>query len=1006
MTKIIGAPTLDDALAALRAQTEANEARGEKTLIFCEDRLTLLAERAVLAHLGGTLLTEVTTFARYLSGPRVLSKQGSVMEIAALIRAHEKELVFFRERAAQAVYETIAQLSASRVDAMMLRASAEETEGTLKGKLLDLALLLECYTARLKELKLLDESGYLSLLPEKLSSGGLLGVNVIFFGFQSFTRQALEGVRAAIGHAAQVTGIFLAGRTGFYTNTAARAFRRVAEECAPARSSMVKSSLEGDALALSEGLFSPERFSEPPRPVQTIRRFSAEDEAREFEKVAALIKKHVAEGARFRDIAVLIADEESLLPLEKAFSAYRIPFFADRKRAFSEHPFCAFALSVLLAVSDGVLPDEADAIAANVYFGRGDNYRNYLLRYGGYRGAVRREIKEGDAVKGYFREELVACRERMLSSLALFPRKGKGRAYTEGVRALYALVGGERVTEELKGYFTGAEAEFLDPAPLEGVLAEIEALAGERTFTAREFYDTFKSGLEALAIAMIPQSADAVFVGDATESRFERVPILFATGLTDALPRTAQDTAVITDGEMGRLAALKVEIEPAIAEVNARARETLALNLCSFTEALYLSAPLRRGNEDAERGEVLQYAEALFEMPPMPEFFPYDCCEELPAALKLLSLKEGYERGRENDTEEFSALYALLNGEGEADGLLGGGGKPSVPAAGELYFSGAVSPTLLEGYFECPYRGFAARALKLREREERPVLDTETGTFVHTVLEQCAVHFNELSGEEECRALARGIGSSLISSRFAALSDTAAGVYTGQRLVEEAAEVTVVAFTQLRGSAFRVEKTEAPVGIPELLLSGKTDRIDSSDGFVRVIDYKTGTIDDTLGAYYTGRKLQLELYLRAAAEGRTPAGAFYFPAAESFTKEGEVKYRMSGFYCADDEVVSRMDRSLAAGEKSEFFDGKLGSCSEKGMKLQDFKDFLDYGVLVSARAENEMRRGNIAPSPYTGACTYCKFKSLCGFVGEPRKERGIGSAEIAEIVRREKGEKE
>ncbi len=166
---IIGAPTLDDALAALAAQISKAEERGEKNFIFCEDRLTLLTERAVLDAAGGaTFSTEVSTFARFLSGERkVLSKAGSVVALSAIMQEKKDALVCFRETQAEAVYETIAQLLSSRVDAALLRRSAEETEGTLQRKLSDLALLLEEYGAFLQEKELVDENGYLGLLPEK-----------------------------------------------------------------------------------------------------------------------------------------------------------------------------------------------------------------------------------------------------------------------------------------------------------------------------------------------------------------------------------------------------------------------------------------------------------------------------------------------------------------------------------------------------------------------------------------------------------------------------------------------------------------------------------------------------------------------------------------------------------------------------------------------------------------------------------------------------------------------
>ena len=139
MTHIIGAPTLDSALSFLSSLVDEGERKGEKITIFCEDKLTLLAERAAVLHTKGTFSTSVTTFARFLKGEKaILSKQGSVMEIASILAEHESELFCFKKNAAQAVYETIAQLLSSRADAELLRSSAEGTEGMLSKKLSDL----------------------------------------------------------------------------------------------------------------------------------------------------------------------------------------------------------------------------------------------------------------------------------------------------------------------------------------------------------------------------------------------------------------------------------------------------------------------------------------------------------------------------------------------------------------------------------------------------------------------------------------------------------------------------------------------------------------------------------------------------------------------------------------------------------------------------------------------------------------------------------------------------
>ncbi len=1003
MAHIICCNNLTDALAAL---TEAVWARGGKTVVFCEDRLTLLAERAVLAKRRGSFDVDVTTFSRFLSGEkRVLSKQGSVMKVASLIEEHSACLGCFKKGAAQAVYETIAQLSASRVDAEALRTGAAETEGLLKLKLTDIAFLLEKYTEFLQTSGYVDENGYLALLPRAIAERAK-GAHIVFFAFPSFTRQALEGVRAALSAASEVTAVFVDGDAAFCRHEGETAFLRVAAEFPPVKRSVAPSRLSKEARCLYGGLFAPEKFGAAAMETENVACFEAEDEAAEMDKVCALIKKHVAEGLRYRDFAVLIPDAARLADVERAFSAYRIPYFADRKRPFSEHAFCAFTLAVLTAVSDGALPASADAVASSVFFGAGgDEYRNYLLKFGGYRGAVRREIKEGEAVEKYDRATLVSCRERMLTYLSAFPRKGTCAQFIAGVRALLSRTDAARVIEDLQQKFTGADRAFLDLSPLDGVLAEMEAVAGGESMTAREFSALLQSGLSSLGVSVVPQFADAVFVGDATESKFGRVKVLFATGLTEGLPRASRDTALISDRDITALSALRVEIEPAIAVVNARARESLALNLCSFAEKLYLSRPLRAADEETQKSEVLSYAERLFKMRPLPDLFPYDCAEEEPAALALLRYREAFARG-EGDTR-FASLQAALEekwGKERVEKLLSGREKTSVPEAARLYFGGDVSPTLLEKYFDCPYAGFALRALRLREREERTVQDTDAGSFVHAVLERVAPSFNDFEDEPACRAAATAAAEELLQSpRFSALSDTREGEYTGGRLIAECAEVSAAAYRQVAQSRFRVRETEREIGLPELSLRGRADRVDASDEYVRVIDYKTGAIDDKPLSYYTGRKLQLQIYLLAASKGGKAAGAFYFPAAENYTPEGEAKYRMRGFFSREEEVLSRMDEGRAAGEKSEFFEG--GGRTEKGMPQAEFEDFLDYARLVSQNAEREMRAGNIAPSPYEGACAYCKLAGACGFSGQPRRERGASCKEIVEIVRRERGKK-
>ena len=126
MIKAVNCAALSTALEKLKNIVKKNEEKRKRTVIFCEDRLSLAAERTVCAEVGGTFLTSVYTFARFLSAEagkaeNVLSAQGSAMAVRRIIEEHKNELKLFKKLsaagAAQSVYDTIALLYSSRISA-------------------------------------------------------------------------------------------------------------------------------------------------------------------------------------------------------------------------------------------------------------------------------------------------------------------------------------------------------------------------------------------------------------------------------------------------------------------------------------------------------------------------------------------------------------------------------------------------------------------------------------------------------------------------------------------------------------------------------------------------------------------------------------------------------------------------------------------------------------------------------------------------------------------------
>lgn len=1033
MVTAIKAYTLSECMETMAQRVEECEARGEKNLVFCEDRLTLIAERAITSRLGGSFDTRVCTFSRFLTtSERTISKQGSVMavgEVMAKLQREEKLQCFKTTSGignnAKCIYETLAQFSASEITAETLQESlALLPDDTLKRKISDLALIYEGYCAFLNERKFLDESKYLSLLPARIRQDKTLkDTNVFFLCFQSFTAQATKTISATIESAKNVVGIFASGAEEIYTNRALDTFLRV---CKKEKVKVIEAGipLEREAETLRRGLFDPERMKQPREETNNIRIFEAEDKTAEAEFIAVQIKKAMAkdEETRYRDFAVLVPGVSAYaLPLKRAFAEFRIPYFVDEKKSLKQHPLSEFLLDCFQVVKDRYSASSVQSLAQNVFFGESDEYRNYLLKFANYRGGAKRDIKTGEAVETLFnKDNLIFGRERLLLATKNIKSRATGKEYCNAVRTVLNDFNVKERLEELeiavsdlaqKGYLS----QIYDA--LDKVLAEAELLTGETVLGVAEFAAVLQDGLDATELSLIPLKNDAVFVGDVTDSRIEKVRVLFAAGMTDEVPRAAGDTAIVSDKEIERLASVQTLLEPTVAEVNLRARESACLNLCTFLDTLYLSYALGADGNEPTVSEVFRYVDACFlgkdgkplvkEKKLTKEDFPYRCSAPTPAIRQLLLEKSEYERRGQDTRLEYSSLYTALDKlsvREKDDYLQEYTGQVCVERGEELFFkNGKISPTALEGYFSCPFRNFVERGLKLKDREETAVLAVDSGNFIHELLERTATEYTRVQTEEEMRALALTVGKEILQKPiYASQADTMAGETFTQKLLEEGAEVATAAYRQIKNSEFIVEETEKSVSTPTL--HGKIDRVDGTEKYVRVIDYKTGTIDDSALSYYTGRKLQMQLYMSAIKDDRIPAGVFYFPASVSYTDEQDGKFRMRGFLNGDEAALKAGDKDISAEKQSEYFPAALeNKRSKRVMDEATFRDFLDYSVHVSRQGTKELKEGYIAPSPYSGSCEYCKYGGMCGFnrdTCQARTEPTIDAPAIAEIARK------
>lgn len=1037
MIKCVSCAALSVALEQLKTIVKNNEDMGRRTVVFCEDRLSLAAERTVCAAVEGTFLTSVYTFARFLAAEcgkpqNVLSAQGSAMAVRRIIEENRSKLTLFKQlaspTAAQAVYDTIALLYSSRISAEDIETAAEQG-GLLGGKLKDISLIYGEYMQYLKDNGLQDRNGYLKRLASVIEASPMVrGATVVFLGFQAFTCTTTECARAAFLSAGDVIGLFIGGKEDIYVNEASKAFVAAAKEFGGAEELHEGGELLKEAEILRQSLFNPESFYKTAEKTTRVHIFEACDGDEELEFIAASIKRHVLDGGeRYAKISVMLPNlQESERALARVFSRYRIPYYADRRIPLAEHPLCAFVFAWLNCALTGCRPQDVDGVIASPFFPAErvdkDIFRNYALRLANYRGGVKRQPKQ--EILDNFNFDISAIervRQTFLKGYALLTSKNNNSGIFRGLRAIFEEFA---VSDKLKNLYENFRQDFpvhaaFGARALEAVLnvlAEAESLS--EGLPLKDIIKILKSGFSAMEISLIPPKADAVFVGDISTTANTGSNVVFAARLTGDVPDASSDTALLTDREISLLEGANLNVSPKIRQVNLRKRETVALNICAFKENLYLSYPTKLNGEESGASEIISYATAVFLSPSGAKLavsdlkriertgraIPYYSSEKLPAIKQLQRLK--------NRPEALSAVYSALCDNGykkEADAALKNHVPPHISCGRQLYVSyNSVTPTALETYFSCPYLGFMRQGLKVQEREEGVVRPVDTGNFIHSVLEDLAREINGICDMSSLEARATELAAAKLEKPpYSSLLDVKSGQYTAAELKAEAVKVSAGMFEQLKNSRFLVSTAESKCEIrlsPDLKLFGRIDRVDECGDMVRIIDYKTGTIECSASKYYTGAKLQLPLYLLAVSEGKRAAGAYYFPAAVEYRDKVDGVFRLQGFMDGSEDVVVASDTTLQPKQKSAYFDAYLnGRKIDGAMEKEEFSAFLAYSKLVAKQGAGEMISGNIAPSPAEDACKYCKMGGSCGFAvgldGDERKTPSIKCSEIAEIAK-------
>lgn len=994
-----------------------------RNLVFCEEKISLMAERWILNEAESTFNTDVYSFGNYIRKkkqfPKTLSKEGSAMAIRKILsglslqcfRGNKSEL-------AVELYELISQLKSANVSPEQLREGASGSVGALKRKLNDIYSVYDAYEKFLSESGFCDQSALLNDLPKViLSDESLKRTDVYLLCQTSLTGQERKAVGALIEAAKSVTAVLTDGKNRFaFVGETAEAFRKICKQCgAEIEESFVPSDYSKEGKTILNELYLPQ-FSKDKIQTEKIFVTPKKSTADEVYSVAETIKKAVIEGkARYKDFTIGLSDaEEYANEIRKVFGELGIPFFLDERKNPVNHPLARLVLDYYEALRKNNEQGAVLAFALNPIISEdksfSDAFSEYVKKYNvNYDRFFRPFVFGGEQAEKFepFRRKTAD----LLNSFNVFDMLAKTDAENRvkelgdklssaGSKEEYAI--NEQIYEKIKN-----------------LLDEQELLLGGIELGYSERKNIFLSGLAAMKLSILPQYNDAVFVGEYKETALAKAKYLFLLGLTSQVPLAKADVALLTDNDISRLEELKVLVEPKIKIVNARERENAAMAVVAFEERLFLSYPESSiGGKPNEESVIVGKIKELFN------------CKTYRLESEYLTEKQGaksfaramreFINGERTDFKKATAFYYACKN--RAKPLLERNNaelKIRVDGKGKRLIGGETAPTTIEKFYKCPYLAFCERTLRLKEEDKGEISPLNVGNIVHEIVEKFVKKVfvektAKVENESDCRSVCEKIAKEIIQEKqeYRALSEDEETGARIEAVIDEAKKYCVVCYNQIKHSEFKPKKVEAKIGganadYPaveflngEVKLTGKIDRVDEFNDYFRIIDYKTGAIDETVKGLYSGQKLQLYLYSKAVTEGRA-AGLYYMDLENSFKKSTEKeKSVMIGKTLAEAEIVQATDQTATDGEKGKYFDVKIESDGsvKNGISEETMNAFTDYAYLVAEKGVRYMTDGVIAPLPIEGSCERCKYFALCDGAVRERKISSVNAETVTNAV--------
>ena len=540
---------------------------------------------------------------------------------------------------------------------------------------------------------------------------------------------------------------------------------------------------------------------------------------------------------------------------------------------------------------------------------------------------------------------------------------------------------------------------------------------GDMSLKKDDFCDALKLAVSLDSVGTVPRTLDEVTFGSADRIRPSRPKVAFILGANQGVfPKTVTAAGVFSAGERAKLIESGIEISDGSADAVTDEDYLVYCNLCCPSDGLYIS--YSAGGLTGEKSEPAAFVSEITEnihcktvTEPQEHLSTYNLPETAESAYSAYC-RRGFFTGRDSATLKAALPEEYIKKAEYLDERLSG--EPfsvSRETAAELYGADInMSASKFDTYRRCRFYFFCKYGIGAKKLQPAEFDVLQRGTVVHFVLEKLVGKYkkglSELDENELESLVDKYINEYLDSVVGYRSVETERGKFLVSRISRSLKEVVKQLAKEFAQSDFEPVCCELKIGgkdadIPALKmpydggninLTGSIDRVDEYNGYIRVIDYKTGSRKFKLPDVLFGLNLQMLIYLYAAVrkgglDDKKAAGILYMPSKRDINDTGMA---MNGLIRSETEIVSAMDKNMSGEFVPKLKLNKDGTVSRQCtsfISAEEFSKIFDYIEKLMRETGNGIASGDIAASPLDGrdspACKYCDYSAVCGREGAP-----------------------